>query len=87
MCTDCDKSDYELSGLQYVILTEIAKIGQFSLNWTVLRDVSGDPAHKETYTEYALNISRDFDIGGNWWTDLPDRRVKGISDHFFRNNN
>merc|ERR1712010_179156 len=28
---------------------------------------------------YALNITRDFDIGGNWWTDLAVRRQKGMA--------
>lgn len=42
-----------------------------------MRDVS--TAYGETYTEYALNITRDFDMGGNWWTDLADRRQKGMA--------
>ena len=73
VCTDCK----QLDGLQVEILKSVAERGGFALNWTVMRDVS--TANGETYTEYALNITRDFDIGGNWWTDLADRRQKGMA--------
>ena len=73
VCTDCK----QLDGLQVEILKAVAERGGFALNWTLMRDVS--TANGETYTEYALNITRDFDIGGNWWTDLADRRQKGMA--------
>lgn len=64
-----------LDGPDYAIFEEVAKRGRFTANWTLFRDVVGD----ETYDDLVTNITLNYDVSGQWWTDSPGRRAMGIA--------
>ena len=66
--------DY-LDGPDYAIFQEVAQRGGFTANWTLFRDKLGT----ETYDNLVTNITLNYDVSGQWWTDSSARRAMGIA--------
>ena len=61
--------DY-LDGPDYAIFQEVAQRGGFTANWTLFRDKLGT----ETYDDMVTNITLNYDVSRQWWTDWSTAR-------------
>lgn len=74
ICTGADCTQW-LDGQDYAVFTEVARRGGFDVNWTLLRG----PIRDETYNDLVTNITLNYDMSAQWWTDSFTRRGMGIA--------
>ena len=74
ICTGSDCAQW-LDGQDYAVFTEVARRGGFDVNWTLFRG----PINDESYNDMVTNITLNYDLSAQWWTDSFARREMGIA--------